>query len=67
MLLEKCKPGWYYEKVKESCVMCPKNTYQPQAGQDVCFSCPGNTETDSEGATNTSFCKGTSIYCSSIF
>lgn len=58
-LKERCRPGSYYDKVKGECVLCAKNTYQPQSGQDVCFRCPGNTETDGEGATNSSFCKGT--------
>ncbi len=39
------------------CVLCPKGTYQDQAGQTACEACPANSSTAKEGAISLSQCK----------
>jgi hypothetical protein len=55
---ERCRPGQYYSRDEERCVACPRDSYQPMAGQNFCIDCPGDTQTDGEGATSSTECKG---------
>jgi hypothetical protein len=54
---ERCRPGQYYSSIEERCVLCPRDSYQPVAGQNFCIDCPGYTQTDSTGAISSAQCK----------
>ena len=56
---ERCEPGQFYSRERERCELCPRDSYQPIAGQNFCIDCPGYTQTDTNGANSTSQCKGT--------
>ena len=56
--VEHCQPGQFYSRDDEKCVSCPRNSYQPIAGQNFCIDCPGYTQTDIDGANSSLQCKG---------
>ena len=58
---EHCEPGEFYSRDDERCVSCPRDSYQPIAGQNFCVDCPGYTQTDTDGANSSLQCKGTLI------
>jgi len=61
-LTEHCQPGQFYSRDDERCMSCPRDSYQPIAGQNFCIDCPGYTQTDTNGANSSSQCKGTVTY-----
>jgi hypothetical protein len=54
-----CAPGSFAEDGDTECRLCPRDTYQPAAGQTSCLACPGNSVSDFEGlgAAEASVCK----------
>ena len=53
----KCAAGEFYVENLRECQLCPRNSYQPNEGQNFCYRCPGTTVSDDEGATSSSLCK----------
>ncbi|KAK3789280.1 hypothetical protein RRG08_001670 [Elysia crispata] len=53
-----CSAGRFYNSSASSCQNCPRNTYQPSAGQSSCVACPTNLVTLNDGATSLDRCLG---------
>ncbi|KAK7873875.1 hypothetical protein R5R35_005737 [Gryllus longicercus] len=53
----KCSPGQYSDTGLSPCAPCPKNFYQPQAGQTTCFECPTNMRTPGPAAVGREECE----------
>ncbi|KAL8178953.1 UNVERIFIED_CONTAM: Signal peptide, CUB and EGF-like domain-containing protein 3, partial [Gekko kuhli] len=45
-----CPPGQYSVDGFKPCQLCPRGTYQPEAGRALCFHCGGGLTTKHEGA-----------------
>lgn len=55
--LDICAPGMYVDASTQSCVMCPKGTYQDkQDRMTECIRCPQDTTTEGLGATSLEEC-----------
>ena len=54
-----CVPGTFYDNVTMVCQLCPRGSYQDEAGQSSCKSCNPGTWTAEDGATNATQCQGT--------
>lgn len=59
--LAKCSPGSYSDTGLAPCAPCPKNFFQPQAGQTSCFECPTEMQTGSIAAMGREEC--TPVQC----
>ena len=51
-----CLSGSFRDIFSNSCQICPRGFYQPQAQQTSCLPCPEQTTTTVEGATTDSSC-----------
>ncbi|XP_070554253.1 sushi, von Willebrand factor type A, EGF and pentraxin domain-containing protein 1-like [Ptychodera flava] len=54
---KRCKPGTYSRTGLETCLACPKGTYQSNHGGTSCIKCDGGFSTWSKGAISADFCK----------
>jgi hypothetical protein len=57
-LLEKCPAGKQPKSDQSHCELCPRGTYQPEAGEAKCISCSPGKSTKKEGALKESDCEG---------
>jgi len=62
-MCESCRPGQVPSPNNSTCVTCPLNTYNPDAGGTSCLSCPTNEFTSTEGSRECKTC-GQSEYFS---
>lgn len=52
-----CAAGTFYDNKLETCKMCPKGQYQPDAGKAQCLSCPQGQTTKTKGSQQLSQCE----------
>ncbi|XP_063243609.1 sushi, von Willebrand factor type A, EGF and pentraxin domain-containing protein 1 isoform X2 [Bacillus rossius redtenbacheri] len=53
----KCSPGQYSDTGLAPCAQCPRNFYQPSAGQTTCSECPTSMRTKDAGAAGREECE----------
>lgn len=59
LLLVECAAGTFYDDKTETCQMCPKGQYQPDAGKAQCLSCSQGQTTKTKGSQQPAQCEGT--------
>nr|XP_006816609.1 PREDICTED: sushi, von Willebrand factor type A, EGF and pentraxin domain-containing protein 1-like [Saccoglossus kowalevskii] len=52
-----CQPGTFSKTGLETCILCPRGSYQPNNGSTSCISCEENLSTWTDGAVSADYCK----------